>query len=149
MRALHNTLQVRDLGVGVALGGGEALVAEERLDVADVRTGTEKMSGDAVAEGVAGDVLLHPGLLHPGTHDPQDVAAGERSSPGLEKEPRPRSTAPGSATITSSTQESWPAEGRVGFESQSRRPSEGHLSPLLPLPHHHPEPAPRCPRPRA
>ena len=58
MRPFHDTPQVRDLHVGVALGGGEALVAQEGLDVADVGASPQEVGRRAVAEGVARDVLL-------------------------------------------------------------------------------------------
>jgi len=52
VRTPHHGLQVRDLDVRVALGRGEALVAEQRLDVADVGAVLEEVRRHAVPEGV-------------------------------------------------------------------------------------------------
>jgi len=47
--------------VGVDLGGGEALVAEEFLDAAEVGAVVEQVGGEAVAEGVGADAGVEAG----------------------------------------------------------------------------------------
>jgi hypothetical protein len=49
--------------VGVEGGGLEIAVAEEDLNGADVGAGFEEVGGEAVAEGMGGDVLVEAGGL--------------------------------------------------------------------------------------
>ena len=58
--------------VGVNLGGGDALVAEQGFDVHQLGPGVEEVGGVSVAQLVRADLLLDAGLLE---HPPQ-VGAG-------------------------------------------------------------------------
>lgn len=70
--------QVTNGDVGVDLGRVDALLAEHRLDVAQIGTGAEHVRGEAVAERVRGDVLVdvrslddrRDGLRHAGFAEP-------------------------------------------------------------------------------
>lgn len=58
--------------VGVDLGGADVGVAEHGLDGAEVSTVHEEVSGEAVTEGVGGDVFRDAGLLCVGLDDTFD-----------------------------------------------------------------------------
>ena len=53
--------EVAPRDVGVDLGGGEAGVAEEFLDGAQVGAGLEQVGGEGVAERVGADAMLGAG----------------------------------------------------------------------------------------
>jgi hypothetical protein len=58
----QDPLQVGDLNPRVTLGRLQGSMAEKLLDVSDVRSALEKMSGQTVTEGVTGDGLVDPGF---------------------------------------------------------------------------------------
>ena len=63
MRPLDDTPEVRQLHSRVALGGGEAPVAQQRLDLADVGTASKQVRRHAVTKRMAGDVLRGGGFV--------------------------------------------------------------------------------------
>src|SRR6266496_890197 len=69
MRTPQHLREVRDLDVGVALSRLERAVAEELLDMPDVRPALQEVSSDRVAQRVAGRVLLQSRLLRGGLDD--------------------------------------------------------------------------------
>ena len=94
----HHLLHPFLADVGVNLGGGDALVAEQGLDVHQLRPGVEQVGRVSMAQLVRADFLLDPGFLH---HPPQ-VSAGrlrgdrlavrlgkDRLAPGSILEPEP------------------------------------------------------------
>ena len=60
--------------VGVDLGGGEAGVAEELLDGAEVGAVLQQVGGEGVAEGVGADVVLGAGGEDVAVDDAADAA---------------------------------------------------------------------------
>ena len=67
--------------VGVHLGGGDALVAEQRLDVHPLGSGVQEMGGVGVAPLVRADLLVDAGLLeHPPPGGPRRLG-GHRLLP--------------------------------------------------------------------
>lgn len=72
--------------VGVDLGGGEAGVAEEFLDGAEVGAVFQQVGGEGVAEGVGADVVLGAGSEDVAVDDAADAAGGERAAAVVEVE---------------------------------------------------------------
>ncbi len=75
----------RDMGVD--LGGGEAGVAEEFLDGAQVGAGLEQVGGEGVAQGVRADAMLSAGAQQMAMDDAADAAGGEGAAAGVQKQP--------------------------------------------------------------
>ena len=65
--------------MGVAAGGGQALVAEGLLYEVGRGAAVERMGGVGVTEPVRGDVLFNAGVARGLANDPPELAAGERS----------------------------------------------------------------------
>jgi hypothetical protein len=64
--------------VGVDLGGGEAGVAEEFLDGAQVGAGLQQVGGEGVTQGVGADAVLGAGAQHVPMDDAADAARSKR-----------------------------------------------------------------------
>ena len=69
--------------MGVDLGGATALVAQELLDVPEIRAGLEEVGGEGVAEGVGGDPLGQAGGFGGPGDDPLHGAGGVVAAPVL------------------------------------------------------------------
>ena len=82
----------RRTDVGVKLGDGDALVAEQGLDVHQLRPGVEQVGGVGVAQFVGADLLLDAGLLQ---HEPQVGARRLRRHRLLPRRAAERLHAPG------------------------------------------------------
>jgi len=89
MRAPIHPEQVRRIDVGVALGGGKALVAQLLLDRAKVGAARQHVGGASVAQRVgmnASDTRFITGLLHDapsGTHSETPAAMVAKERRGL------------------------------------------------------------------
>lgn len=57
LESFDGPAQLVGVDVGVVLGGVEVAVAEEFLDLAEVRAGLEELGGEDVAQGVGGDAF--------------------------------------------------------------------------------------------
>ena len=70
VRLVMDRAQARDGDVGVKLGGGQAAVAQQLLDDAQIRPALEQVGGGAVAQAVRPDVgsagNRRHGLVHHG-----------------------------------------------------------------------------------
>jgi hypothetical protein len=81
--------------VGVNLGGGDALVAEQGLDVHQVGPGVEEIGGVGVAQLVRADLLVDPRLpQHPPQVGPRRLGRGRRLARGPWRTPTRRSAGP-------------------------------------------------------
>ena len=65
--------------MGVAAGGGEALVAKRLLHEVGRGAPVEGVGGVGVAEPVRGNVLFDAGRPGSSPHDPPELTAGERA----------------------------------------------------------------------
>ena len=72
MKLLVDLFEVGVGDVGVDLGSADVGVAEHSLDGAEVGAVHEKVGGEAVAEGVGGDVFRDASLLCVGLDDTFD-----------------------------------------------------------------------------
>ncbi len=61
MGLVINRHQVFHAQVGIALGGGEAGVPEEFLDVADAGPAIQQVGGEGMAQGMGADLLAEGG----------------------------------------------------------------------------------------
>ena len=101
----HHLLHPLLSDVGVNLRGGDALVAQERLDVHQLRAGVEQVGGVSMAQLVGGNLLVDPRFLeHPAQVGARGLGrdwllahrAGEHElAPGLVFEPEPEHLAEG------------------------------------------------------
>src|SRR6266851_3025033 len=117
MRGVVHAHQVLRAHVGVALGRGEAAVAQQLLDEAEIRAGSQHVGGEAVAEGMGRHPLDDPGPTRAGAHDAKRATRGEPAAPRVEEE-RP---APA------------PAQREVGREGVQRGLADRHHALLAPL----------------
>ena len=101
----HHLLHPLLPDVGVNLGGADALMAQQGLDVHQFRPGVEQVGGVGVAQFVRADLLVDPGLLqHPPQVGPGRLRrhrflprrAGEHElAPGAILQPEPKHRAKG------------------------------------------------------
>lgn len=74
--------------VGVDLGGGEAGVAEQFLDGAQVGARFEQVGGEGVPEGVGADAVLGASAQQVAMDDATDAPRRKRATASVEEEPR-------------------------------------------------------------
>ena len=81
LQGLHPQILPRRVvrpGVGVAAGGGEALVAKRLLNEVGRGAAVEGVRGVGVPEPVRGDVFFDAGVTRGFTHDPPELTAAKR-----------------------------------------------------------------------
>lgn len=83
MRPSHHLFLQRD--VGVELGAGDRCVAQDRLDVAQVRVIAEHLRGHRVAESVGGYRLGHAAALRRSSYDLSDGPHGKTPAANAHK----------------------------------------------------------------
>ena len=98
--------------------------------MADVRAGAQQVGRDAVPEGVAGDVLLHPRLACPGAHDLARISP--RESPALPAGRRADSATSRRVDIAGD-EEPWASYALIASAEAAARVS-GTFRPFPPLP---------------
>jgi len=73
--------------MGVDLGGFQALVTQELLDVADVSAGFQQVNGEAVAQVATGNLFLHAGFFDRPFKDLLDRTSAQSSATAGGKKP--------------------------------------------------------------
>src|SRR5437773_9088172 len=86
MRPVIGLHQTAEVDVGVALRRGEARVAEQLLDRAQVGAGAEEMSREGVAQRVRRRLGHRPAREHVALHEPCDAAAREPAAAVVAKD---------------------------------------------------------------
>ena len=82
-----DALEAAGIDVGVALGGGDAGMAEHFLHMTEIDASGNQMGGEAVAERVRADVGRHAGCGGVGSHNFPDSHSGKTIAAGGEHGP--------------------------------------------------------------